>query len=102
MTMLSRHLATLEFDKVLAMLAGKTSFSASRELAEHLVPSTDEGEVRLAQDATEEARRLLEVRPNTGVRGARDVTAHARRAGVGGVLQPADLLEVATTLSAGR
>src|SRR2546421_12387364 len=102
MTMLPRHLATLEFDKILAMLAANTTFSASRELAENLLPSTDEGEVRRAQDATEEARRLLEVRPNTGVRGARDVTAHARRGGVGGLLQSADLLEVATTLSAGR
>src|SRR4051812_15044123 len=102
MPMLPRHLTTLEFDKILATLAGNTSFSASRELAEGLVPTTDEGEVRRAQDATEEARRLLEVRPNTGVRGARDITAHARRGGVGGLLQPADLLEIANTLSAGR
>lgn len=102
MAMLSRHLTTLEFDKVLAMLASQTTFSASQTLAENLVPSTDEGEIRRAQDATEEARRLLEVRPNTGVRGARDVSSHARRASLGGVLQPADLLEVATTLAAGR
>ena len=102
MVMLPRHLTTLEFDKILAMLASNTSFSASRELAERLTPSTDEGEIRRAQDATEEGRRLLEVRPNTGVGGARDVTAHVRRAAVGGLLQPADLLEVAATLSAGR
>jgi len=100
--MLPRHLTTLEFDKILAMLASQTTFSASRELAEHLVPSTDEAEIRRAQDATEEAQRLLEVRPNTGVRGAKDVSSHVQRAAVGGVLQPIDLLEVATTLAAGR
>ena len=102
MSMLPRHLATLEFDKILAMLATETTFSASRELAERLVPVSDEAEIRHAQDATEEARRLLEVRPNTGVRGARDVTAHSRRAAIGGLLQPADLLEIGTTLAAGR
>jgi DNA mismatch repair protein MutS2 len=102
MSMLPRHLATLELDKILALLAAETTFSASRELAERLVPSSDAADIRRAQDATEEARRLLEIRPNTGVRGARDVTAHTRRAAVGGLLQPADLLEIGTTLAAGR
>ncbi len=100
--MLQRHLSTLEFDKILAMVASHTTFSASRELADGLVPATDEAEVVRAQDATEEARRLLEVRPNTGVRGAKDVTTHTRRATVGGSLRPHELLEVATTLAAGR
>src|SRR5438094_8843788 len=102
MSMLPRHLTTLEFDKILAMLATKTTFSASRELAERLVPSSEEGEIRRAQDATEEARRLLEVRPNTGVRGARDVSSNVKRAALGAILQPTDLLEIATTLAAGR
>src|SRR5438270_13211033 len=102
MAMLPRHLTTLEFDKILAMLATHTTFSASQQLAERLVPSSDEGEVGRAQDATEEARRLLDVRPNTGVRGARDVTNHVRRASVGGALQASELLEVAGTLAAGR
>src|SRR5213593_804365 len=99
MAMVQRHLTTLEFDKILALLAGHTTFSASHDLAERLMPSGDEGDIRRAQDATEEARRLLEVRPNTGVRGARDVTKHVRRASVGGALQPGELLDIAATLA---
>src|SRR5262249_48997709 len=51
---------------------------------------------------TEESRRLLEVRPNTGVRGARDVRGHVRRAAVGGSLNPSELLDIAGTVAAGR
>ncbi|MPZ14740.1 MAG: endonuclease MutS2 [Chloroflexi bacterium] len=102
MPMLTRHRETLEFDKVLALLARHCSFSASRSLAENLEPSSEETAVRSAQDATDEARRLSEARPNTGVRGAHDVRPHVRRAAVGGMLQPTELLEVASTIAAGR
>ncbi|MEA2640418.1 MAG: mismatch repair protein MutS2 [Chloroflexota bacterium] len=102
MPMLERHLQTLEFDKILVRLEQHTSFSASSALVEALRPSTDEGEIRRAQDGTEEAKRLVEARPNSGVRGARDVRPHARRGAVGGSLPPSDLLEVAGTIAAGR
>ncbi len=100
--MLARHLRTLEFDQIVERLAAYATFSASRSLTEALEPSTDETDIRRSQDATEEARRLLEVRPNTGVRGAHDVRAHVRRAALGATLQSAELLQVASTIGAGR
>lgn len=99
---LPHHLKTIEFDKVRDLLAQHASFSASRALVHDLVPSSDEAEIRRAQDATEEARRLLEARPNTAVHGAHDIRTHVRRAALGGVLQPAEILEVGSTLAAGR
>lgn len=102
MPILPHHLKTLEFDKVCDLLAQHASFSATHALIHNLVPSCDEPEIRRAQDATEEARRLLEARPNTALHGAHDIRAHVRRAALGGVLQPAEILEVGSTLTAGR
>src|SRR5437773_689528 len=102
MPMLDRHLRTLEYDKILRLLAQHASFSVSETLIEELKPFTTEGEIKHAQDATEEARYLLEARPNSAVRGARDIRTQIRRAAVGAPLQPAELLEVASTIAAGR
>ncbi len=102
MPILPRYLHTLEFDKVLELLAKRCSFSVSETLVRDLTPSTDTSEVNRRQNATEEARRLLEVRPNTGVRGARDIRGHVRRAAVGGTLNASELLEIAATIGAGR
>lgn len=100
--MLEHHLHILEFDKIRIALTRHCSFAVSEELAAALAPATDESAIRRAQDATEEARRLLEVRPNTGPRGARDIRAHIRRAAVGAPLQPGELIDVASTIAAAR
>ncbi|MGD0765502.1 MAG: endonuclease MutS2 [Dehalococcoidia bacterium] len=97
-----KTLTTLEFDKVLARLARHTSFSAGRELALALRPSTDYDSVVRNQRLTAEARRLRETKPRTGLGGVHDVRALANKANLGGVLEPSDLLDVASTLTAGR
>jgi DNA mismatch repair protein MutS2 len=102
MPILTRYLQTLEFDKILELLRQRCTFSATEALVHDLLPSTELSEVTRRQNATEEARRLLEVRPNTGVRGARDIRGHVRRASVGGSLNPSELLDVAGTIGAGR
>src|SRR5690349_6900678 len=95
-------LRTLEFDKVLARLARHTSFSAGRELALELTPSSDHGHVVLRQRQTAEARRLLQMKPRTGLAGAHDVRPLAEKAARGGVLEPNDLLTIASTLECAR
>jgi len=94
-----KTLATLEFDKILARLAGLTSFSAGRELALALRPSTDYAEVVRRQRLTAEARRLLELKPNLSLGSARDVRPHAQKAALAGILEPSELLDVHATLS---
>src|SRR6185503_15920786 len=92
-------LETLEFPKIRERLARHTSFSASRELALELLPSTDAYEVRARLRRTSEARRLLDERPDVSIGGARDVRAAAGRARRGGVLEAAVFLEISGTLA---
>ena len=92
----------LELDKVLGMLAERTSFSAGRELALGLRASADAELVERWQSATEEARRLPSLKPGLTIGGARDVRPSTERAGIGGVLQPVELLEVAATIGVAR
>jgi len=94
---------TLEYDKIVSRLAGYTSFSAGRELAESLCPSTDIEEVRQRQQETSEAKALFDVRPDVTLGGARDVRPLVRNAGLGATLDPVDLLTIRNTLqSAGK
>ena len=93
-------LRLLEFDKVLARLAGHTTFSAGRELALNLRPATTRDEVVRRQRITAEASRLYELQPRAALGGVHDVRAFADKAGLGAVLQPSELLDIASTLGA--
>jgi DNA mismatch repair protein MutS2 len=97
-----KTLQTLEYDKVIARLAGFTSFPPGRERALDLRPAIDHGEAVRRQRVTAEARRLREIRPNIGLGGARDVRESVARAALGGVLEPLELLDVRGTLVAVR
>ena len=96
------YLITLELPKILAQLAEYTAFSASRELALNLRPSSDVDEVRRRLQETTEAKALLSTHPDLGVQGARDVRPSARRAALGATLQPGELLDVRSTLASAR
>lgn len=95
-----KSLVTLEYPKIIARLAGETSFSASKALALQLLPSADAGEVQRGLAFTTEARRLLDLRPDIGVRGAKDVRPYVASAQRGAMLSPGDLIEVLATLRA--
>jgi DNA mismatch repair protein MutS2 len=95
-----KSIATLEYSKIVERVASEAAFSASKALALHLLPSPDPDEVRRRLAFTTEARRVMELRPDLGVRGARDVRPHATAAERGAVLGPDDLLEVLVTLRA--
>ena len=98
----SKYLETLEYPKILERLARHTSFSAGRELALALQPSTEAAEVRRRQQETSEARALQDLKPDVGLAGARDVRPLVRRAYVGATLLPQELLEIRETLLVGR
>lgn len=93
---------TLEYPKILARLAEYTSFSAGRDLVGQLTPSTDPGEVQQRQRETTEARRLLDIRPDTTLGGARDVRPLVHNASLDVCLDPKDLLSVRNTLVSAR
>ena len=97
-----KYLQTLEYPKILKLLASHTAFSAGRELALGLYPSADIEEVRLRQQETTEARRLLDVRPDIGIGGARDVRPLVKEADISRNLEPTELLDIRSTLLSAR
>ncbi len=93
----TKSLNTLEYPKIIERLAQETAFSASRELALALEPTSDFDEAQRRQAFTAEARRLLDLRPDAGVRGARDIRAQVKAAERGKTLSPAELLDILAT-----
>jgi len=101
-TLGDRDLELLEFHKIRGILAGFTSFSASRQLALDLRPLLDEEEVCLRLRESAEARHLLSLSPDFHIGDVVDIREVVRMAGRGKVLEPAVLLEIEKTLAAGR
>jgi DNA mismatch repair protein MutS2 len=93
-----RDLELLEFHKIREILAGFTSFSASRELALDLTPLPDEEEVSLRLRQSAEARRLLSLSPDTHIGEVADIREVVKMAARGKVLDPQSLLEIQKTL----
>src|SRR5205823_7644623 len=93
---------TLEFTAVREQLARHTSFSAGRELALNLLPTADLEEALRRQATTAEALKLPGLRPGLHLGGVHDIRPYAQRAAVGGSLGPEELLDVASTVRAGR
>ena len=95
-----RDLELLEFHKIREILAGFTSFSASRQLALDLTPFSDEEEVRLRLRQSAEARRLLSLSPDTHIGEVVDIREVVKMAALGKVLDPQSLLKIQKTLDA--
>ncbi len=93
----TKSLNTLEYPKIIERLAQETAFSASRELALALEPTNDFADAQRRQAYTAEARRLLDLRPDAGIRGARDVRPQTKAAQRGKTLSPAELLDILAT-----
>jgi DNA mismatch repair protein MutS2 len=90
-------LRVLEFDKVLARLAGLTSFSAGQDLALALRPIASYGEALERQETLAEALRLREMRTPFSLAGAVDVRPALEKASLDGQLDGQELLAVAGT-----
>ena len=97
-----RNLELLEFHKIREILAGYTSFSASRELALDLVPLSNEEDVRLRLRQSAEARRLLSLSPDFHIGDVVDIREVVKMAARGKILDTKSLLEIQKTLAATR
>ena len=100
--LLESSLRLLEFELVRGKLAGHTSFSMSRELAQALRPSTDHAQVARWLDEAEEAGRILDRGMAVELTGAADLRPTLQRAALGGVLSGEELRDLADTLKAAR
>lgn len=97
-----RTLRQLEFNEVKARAAEHASTNAGKEAVLGLAPSGDAGEVSRGLARTAEALDIIHARGSAPFGGIRDIRGHVERAGRAGLLNPAELLEVAGTARAGR
>ncbi len=91
-------LRVLEFEAVLQMLASETAFGAGHGLALALRPATELEEVLERQRLTAEARELHRQGIDLPFGGVTDIRELAHAAGIGQVLEPAELLQATRTL----
>ncbi len=98
----AKSIQTLELPKILERLSKYTSFSAGTALALALTPTEEFTEAKRRQQETTEARKLLAVKTDVTIGGARDIRPLVHNAARGGVLMPAEMMDVKNTLLAGR
>ncbi len=97
-----RALKTLEYDKILAMLAQCAPTEGARERALALLPENDPDRILRRQRETTEAKAMQAVKgmPSFGM--IKDVRDAADRAAKGAVLSPRELLDIANVLRTSR
>ncbi|MBO9130579.1 endonuclease MutS2 [Bacillus sp. 165] len=100
--MLERTLRVLEYDKVKEQLFEHTSSSLGREKVRKLQPSIDFEEVVHLQETTDEAVTVIRLKGNAPMGGAFDIRMHVKRAQIGGVLSPQELVDISSTMYASR
>jgi len=98
----AKTLQTLDYQKILEHLAGFCAFAVSTEKALHLQPTNNLDEANRRQAETSEALQMLVTRPDLTIGGVRDVRQAVDLAVHGGVLAPAELLDIKSTLIAAR
>lgn len=97
-----RALKTLEFDKVREQVAKYATCSLGQEGLEKLAPATTLEEVQSLLAEMDEALSILRIKGSVPMGGIFDVRPHARRAQIGGILSPKELMEISSTIRASR
>ncbi|MBY0584154.1 endonuclease MutS2 [Murdochiella sp. Marseille-P8839] len=95
-------LKTLEYDKILALVADHAQSAVGRDRVLALRPSTERETVLQTQEETADAVRLLLAFGNPPLFGIYPIRAALKRAALGGVLSMRDLLHIADTLRVSR
>ncbi len=102
MTFTAKALSTLEFDKIIDMLADSASTEGAKARARALMPSDDFDTVVLRQRRTEDAKRLINAKGYPSFSAPESVVPSAERAYKGAVLSPRELLDIASLLRSSR
>lgn len=92
----------LEYDKMKEQLLEHVSSSLGRRKIEELYPMVKLEDIQHGQNATFEGTQVLRLKGQAPLGGIRDITASAKRAEIGGMLNQMELLDVASTIYAGR
>ncbi|MDM5190231.1 endonuclease MutS2 [Bacillus sp. DX4.1] len=100
--MLERTLRVLEYDKVKEQLLEHVASSLGRDKVKQLVPSTNYEEIVELQDTTDEAAKVIRLKGHVPLGGIFDIRPNVKRAKIGSMLSPHELLDIATTMYGSR
>ncbi|NLD46271.1 MAG: endonuclease MutS2 [Clostridiaceae bacterium] len=92
----------LEYDKIVKKLASLTSSSMGAEIAEKLLPQTDFEKVNNSLKETNDGVSFIARKGSPPMGGINDIRDSLRRAELGSILNPGELLKVAGVLRAVR
>ena len=97
-----RALKTLEYYKIREEVGKYCTSSIGKSHIEKLVPSVDYEEVSILLEEMDEGLTILRLRGNVPMGGIVDIRPHAKRAQIGGMLSPMELMETASTIRASK
>lgn len=97
-----KTLRILEFDKIVNKLVNLASSSMGKEMAASIQPVTEYDMVEGMLKETSDAVTFVARRGSPPLGGIHDIRSTVRRAEMGGMLNPGDLIRVADTLTAAR
>ncbi|PFM65110.1 endonuclease MutS2 [Bacillus cereus] len=100
--MLERTLRVLEYNKVKEHLLEHTASSLGRDKVKNLVPSTDFEEIVVMQETTDEAAKVIRLKGSVPLGGISDIRPNVKRAKIGSMLSPNELLDIANTMYGSR
>lgn len=100
MTLYEKSLMTLELPAVLGMLAAEAVSAEAKEAAIKLFPTGDIHEARFRLAETTAAKNMMVRRGSPSFSGVKDVRSAIRRAGMSGMLNTSELLDIAALLRA--
>jgi len=97
-----KSLKVLEYNKIIDLLATKTSSSLGLKYIEQLIPKPNYKEVKDMLEETSEAQGILIKRGHVNLGGIQEISDSVRRAEIGAVLDPGSLLKISDNLRAAR
>ncbi|WP_064092565.1 endonuclease MutS2 [Rossellomorea aquimaris] len=98
----SKVLRTLEFDKIKELLKGFAASALGHARVSSLLPSVEYEEIVHLHEETDEAMTILRLKGHAPLGGIFDIRPHVKRAQIGGMLAPSELVQVASTIRASR
>ncbi|HSH35032.1 endonuclease MutS2, partial [Schnuerera sp.] len=92
----------LEYEKIVEKLMGKAESELGKQMVKNVKPSISIDEIEYLQRETKEALGLIIKNGNPPLFGIFDISYQLKRAEIGGILNPADLLKVSDSLRVSR
>ena len=97
-----RAMRTLEFDKIRQQVAQFCTSSIGKQAINEMIPEVDFETVVSLLEEMDEGLSILRVKGNVPMGGIFDIRPHAKRAQIGGMLSPMELMEISSTIRASR